>query len=259
MTAFNMCTFFNNCCCGLNNMFMPFNSFSFNSFFSFSSFPIFNQPFLPPTLPSLFSWNNFTPNWNMSWNSNNFQNSLFQATPMSYSQPTMNWNNFSLNNSGWSNSINGNTSLSSHSRATTPVRDTFTRTTPNKSVNLEGYNATKGEKLAKDALSHSVGFTHHCARYVSNALERTGLSNGLRGHGYQMAQILRSNDNFKEISIGNVDYKNLPAGCILVYNQGSQGYNAEYGHVEIATGDGRCVSDGITHNVRKPDAIFMPV
>ena len=69
-----------------------------------------------------------------------------------------------------------------------------------------------------------------------------------------------TNKNFKEISTSKIDVKDLPAGCVLVYNRGSQGYSSEYGHTEITTGDGRAVSDGITkHLFKKPDAIFVPV
>lgn len=223
MLSFNMCTFFNNCRCGFNNMFMPFNSFSFNNFFSFP--PVFT--------PTFFNFSNFTTNFawqapTFNWN-NIYPNSLWSQTPMLFDT------NFSIG-------------------------DTFQYQTKTKlNTKIDGYNATKGNRLAQDALRHSVGFTHHCARYVSDALERCSLSNGERGHGYQMASILRRNNNFKEVSVSSVDYTNLPAGCILVYNRGASGYSSEYGHVEITTGDGKAVSDGITNNIRKPSAVFVPV
>ena len=74
-----------------------------------------------------------------------------------------------------------------------------------------------------------------------------------------MSNILANNPNFKKLSSNNVNVKELPAGCVLVYDKGAQGYSKEYGHVEITTGDGRGVSDGITQNLRKPSAIFIPV
>lgn len=219
MTAFNMCTFFNNCSYGLNNLFTPFNSFSFNNFSLFS--------------PSLFNFGNF-------------------ATNFSFQMPTFNWNNINTGSLWNQTPMSFNTNFS--------VGDTFQYQNKKKSsINISDYNSSKGNKLAKDALNHKVGFTHYCSRYVNNALERTGLSNGQRGHGYQMTSILRNNDNFKEVSVSSIDYKNLPAGCILVFNKGAQGYSKEYGHVEISTGDGRAVSDGITRNIRKPSAVFVPV
>ena len=47
---------------------------------------------------------------------------------------------------------------------------------------------------------------------------------------------------------------------MLVYDKGVAGYDENYGHVEITTGTGEAVSDGITYNLYKiPSAIFMPV
>ena len=75
-----------------------------------------------------------------------------------------------------------------------------------------------------------------------------------------MPSILRKNSNFKELSPSSVDVKKLPAGCILVYGRGVSGYSKEYGHIEITTGDGRAVSDGITKHLRNnPTAVFMPI
>ena len=141
-------------------------------------------------------------------------------------------------------------------------------------VSLDGYNAEKGEKLARIAKSNtkilyntdrikmgakrSSEFTHSCARYVSIDIQEAGLGN-IKGHGFQMAGLLRRNPNFKEIAVSGTDWKNLPAGAILCYNKGSQNYSAEHGHVEISVGDGTAVSDGTTRNIRKPDAIFIPV
>ena len=141
------------------------------------------------------------------------------------------------------------------------IGDNFTKTTSNLSSNtsLKGYSAKAGEKLANTALQQSVGFTGFCAKYVKNAVEQAGLGNYELGHAYQMPSILRHNKNFKELST-DIDVNKLPAGCILVYDKGAEGYSKKYGHTEITTGDGRAVSDGITENLyKKPSAIFMPV
>lgn len=122
-----------------------------------------------------------------------------------------------------------------------------------------GYNAEKGLKLAKDAARHVTGFIGKCARYVKNAISRCGLGAYTSGHGYQMVDTLRNNKNFKQISPDGVDLKKLPAGCILVYGRGVSGYSSTYGHAEITTGTGKAVSDGVTNNLRKPTAIFIPV
>ncbi len=127
-------------------------------------------------------------------------------------------------------------------------------------LKLDGYNAFKGEKLAKTALNNSVGWTGYCATYVKNAIQNSNLGLYQQGHAYQMSNILRNNGNFKEISPDGIDVSKLPAGCVLVYGKGKSGYSNLYGHTEITTGDGRAVSDGITKNLhKKPSAIFIPV
>jgi hypothetical protein len=121
-----------------------------------------------------------------------------------------------------------------------------------------GYDASAGARLASVARNNSVGFTGYCARYVKDAICDAGLGKYEYGHAYQMDDILRRNPNFREIP-ASTDVKSLPAGCVLVFNQGSKGYSSEYGHTEITDGRGRGISDGITRNLRQPDAIFMPV
>ena len=121
-----------------------------------------------------------------------------------------------------------------------------------------GYDASAGARLAGVARDNSVGFTGYCARYVKTAISDAGLGNYEYGHAYQMDDILRRNNNFREIP-ASTDVRSLPAGCVLVFNQGSRGYSSSYGHTEITDGKGHGISDGVTHNLRQPDAIFMPV
>lgn len=213
---------------GMSNWFTP----------GFSSF---NTPTF--TFPNIFSMENniFT---NMQWNTNfnfNFDfSNLFS-------------NNFSNSNFAY-NSPNALTFKSSN------IGDSFSFTNKNKKTfSLSDYNANAGEKLAQTALKNTKGWTGYCAKHVKTAIQSSGLGEYESGHAYQMTSILRNNENFKEISPSEYNVKDLPAGCVLVYNKGSQGYSNKYGHTEITTGDGRAVSDGITHNLRKPDAIFMPV
>jgi len=135
--------------------------------------------------------------------------------------------------------------------------DTFTKSNNTK---LTGYNAEKGKRLASVALDNSVGWRGYCAAYVKDSIQDANLGIYKYGHAYQMPSILRNNSNFKEISPEGVDVSKLPAGCVLVYDRGVQGYSKKYGHTEITTGDGRAVSDGITKNLyKKPSTIFIPV
>lgn len=124
-----------------------------------------------------------------------------------------------------------------------------------------GYNKKKGEELAKiiSARSTYEGFDNFCARNVKKAIQDAGLGRYEYGHGYQMADILSRNKNFKEISTKNINLSKLPAGCILVYDKGIAGYSSEYGHTEITLGDGRAASGGITRNIRNGARVFIPV
>lgn len=122
------------------------------------------------------------------------------------------------------------------------------------------YSSSKGQKLAKDMANHSDGFTGHCSRYVREGLQRTGLYNGHTASAYQMGGTLAKNKNFQEVSPNSVNLKNLPAGCILVYDKGAAGYSSIHGHIEVTLGDGTACSDGRTRNVRSTNnmRIFVP-
>ncbi len=199
-------------------------------------------------------FNTMTPLMNM-WNNVplfNFDNCIkFPSFDFS------NLNIFDNSNFSWNNNLS--------------IGDSFTRTTnklkPNTSgLKLEGYNATTGQKLAKIAMDRrqadrwsSIKGTGKCATYTKKAIEAAGMGSYVMGDGYQMTGILSKNKNFKQISPNGIDVKDLPAGCVLVYDKGVSGYNKQYGHTEITTGDGRGVSQAITYNVRKPSAIFIPV
>lgn len=125
---------------------------------------------------------------------------------------------------------------------------------------IANYDASAGKKLANTALEASKGFKGRCAASVKTAIKDAQLGSYESGHAHQVDDILRRNKNFKEISVQDVNLKELPAGCVLVYEKGVAGYSKQYGHTEITTGDGRAVSDGITNNLyKKPSSIFVPV
>jgi len=145
-------------------------------------------------------------------------------------------------------------------------------------LEIEGYNANKGEKFAQKILDNaryyidtetnqltqrqkSIGtFTGNCARHVKRAMADINLGKYQSGHACSMINMLDHNSNFKRISSSGINVKKLPAGCILVYGKGVAGYNKNYGHVEVTLGDDRACSDGITNNIRpNPTAIYVPV
>ena len=158
------------------------------------------------------------------------------------------------------NSFSNLTARNSAARSVAAVRNADINT----STNLEelknvGYNSEKGGRLAKSVANNAVGFTGYCAKYVRQALERTGLGTGVRGDGYEYSSILSQNPNFKEVSTKNLDLASLPAGCILVYDRGVAGYSRQSGHVEVTLGNGQAVSDGVTNNIKNGARVFVPV
>lgn len=132
----------------------------------------------------------------------------------------------------------------------------------NYKYSLSNYNASKGVMLARQAARNAgPSSTGYCARGVKEAISETGLGAYRTGHAYDMANILKNNPNFKEISVLGNDLKNLPAGSIIIYNPGDAGYSRKYGHVEIALGDGRAASDYINGEIRDSQQarVFIPV
>lgn len=130
-----------------------------------------------------------------------------------------------------------------------------------KSLKEAGYNKKLAKKLAKDVAAHAESSsTGYCAKYVSNAMERLGIV-GKRGDAWELRDSLRNNPHFKEVDVNSVDVKNLPAGCVLVYQRGDAGYSSQYGHVEITLGNGKAASDFINNNIKKSSnmSVFVPV
>ena len=124
------------------------------------------------------------------------------------------------------------------------------------------YSSENGQKLAGTVKKHLKGFTGYCSRHVSNALAESGLGTERAGAAADMDTKLENNPNFKEIKVSSVDeLKQLPAGCILVYERGAAGYSSKYGHIEVTLGDGTAGSDGQTRNLRYTQnmSVFVPV
>lgn len=178
--------------------------------------------------------------------------------------PTLNYYNFSAGNNVFTlfnnkfANQNKQTNTNTNNNSTTKTIDTNTNKA---STSLEqvGYDANKGEKLAYTASKNAVGFTKHCATYVKNAIQSSGLGAYEYGDAYECANILERNKNFKEISTNGLDLSTLPAGCVLVYDKGVAGYSSKYGHTEITLGNGQAVSDGVTNNIRQGARVFVPV
>ena len=129
-------------------------------------------------------------------------------------------------------------------------------------INGIEYNAQKGQALADRILAGLPEYRNYplCAKYVKEAIRDVGLGPYINGNGEYCKYILRTNPNFKETKIKGDNLKNLPAGCIIVYDKYDSGYGKD-GHVEITLGDGRACSDVITEKIEesKHAYVFIPV
>ncbi len=129
-------------------------------------------------------------------------------------------------------------------------------------LNQVGYDPKKGQALANEVLSHANSkSTGYCARSVKSAIAETGLGSYESGHAYQCADILSQNPNFKEIKVSGNEIDKLPAGCVVVYPQGDAGYSKDFGHVEVALGNGKAASDFVNKHVKDSNnaRVFVPV
>ena len=243
-------------------------------------------------MPNFFStmplFNNFSFFSPTSW-LQQYNNPMMYNTPSVFGSisnlqmPSMNFNSFSgyeTSFNTWQSSAFNGPSFDTFSWSGTktdrsPVKP---RNKTNYTGTLADYNPNLGKRIAQIALSNAGHtfdknskkildqtkdpdkFTGDCAAYVKMAIRDAGAGNYVAGHGYQMSEILKNNKNFKEIDASSISLSELPAGAVLVYARGAQGYSSEYGHTEIVTEDGRAVSDGITDNLyKKPTAVFIPV
>ena len=270
MTIFNHLQKFNTSYLGANLISAPqtINS-SFNEPL-FTSFDLFNAP--------IFQFSKFFQQKNDPLSQFNFNfKSIFPTDIWNQVNSTNSWNNFSIQPSSWNQSLYAsNINWGDTFSTATKISKAINKSESNSSI--PGYSSNLGEKLANIALYNSKyiidrntktvtsqtkdqnNFIGNCATYVKTAIRDAGLGEYESGHAYELADILRKNKNFKEISPSEYNVNCLPAGCVLVYGKGSQNYNKSYGHTEITTGDNRAVSDGITQNLhKKPDAIFIPV
>ena len=223
-----------------------------------SIFQPYTTPYLPPPMPQMnySSCNNTGYNYTNSGNNNSIWTAgygYFQNT-----QP-----------------INFDMSLS-----TAPItfKGTVTKPDDKSNADLKGYNEAKGTQLVQKAsvyaamnsivrdgireftdtrkeITQSLGA---CAFYVNTVI---GNVTGVRptGNAYEMVANLRKRNDFKEIS-NTTPINQIPAGAIVVYGKGVAGYSNEYGHVEIANGNGTATSD-FKHDMKqdRPTAIFIPV
>ncbi len=275
------------------NFGFPNFNFVIPKFFNFGcnnftpNFDIFSQHYLnyPTHNYQMSIWDNFSgSNYNYNYNfnlnyNNNFSNSFTPTYNIFSKNPSSNTYERSTNAS-----LRSVSSSSSSRRVATEAEESCD-TTEYTGV-LSDYNSKKGEELGRLAEDYSGRFLDRstqtigaegkstlwshsdnkknpiCAAYVKTAIRDAGLGEYESGDAYQMIDILDDNENFRRIDSANVNVRELPAGCILVYDRGVGGYNRTYGHTEITLGDGTCASQAITQHPESrgiPTAIYIPV
>lgn len=108
-------------------------------------------------------------------------------------------------------------------------------------------------KNVKEGLPEVKPVPPLCARYVKNAIVKSGLGEYINGNGEQSKYMLRNNLNFKEVSINNKkDLQKLPNGAVVVYDSntpvsykdGSTKVIGEDGHVGFKENN-KIISDRI--------------
>lgn len=130
---------------------------------------------------------------------------------------------------------------------------------PGESVELSGL----GPRLAQSTLEAAAGNDNlgrqRCYRFVKEGLAAEGVN--LTGvPAYVAANQLARNPRFEEVRVSRDQLDELPAGAVVVWNRNTKA-NHPYGHISVALGDGREVSDRIrpqVTNYRSQYRVFLP-
>lgn len=246
-------------------------NFNFTNFGNFNflpmnfNFPIFSQMSLftfQPKMPDfmgMFQWNMpinnalpFLPTFNNT-NIKLPEIDLLHYSPTSYTPKTVTpAYTFDSNN------------FFNLSKTTQPYKASEISSVQNTTLKevAEIYNQEKGIKLAKEAIAGlSSARKGYCAQAVKTAISDAGLGAYESGDAYEVPNILRRNNNFKEVKVKGSDLAKLPAGCVIAYAKGAAGYSSKYGHVEIKGEGNQAISFFVNNNIKPSDdvSVFVPV
>ena len=227
------------------------------------------------------SYNNYNFNPQMSlWNSSNifgflndFDINNSQQFNYSASLPSENEDFGSLEESIVAPSTNSESSENvSKTQSTTTTNPISNKPNPSHTGLYHGvkYNSKKGESLAKNVLAGLPQKREKalCARFVKNAVVKSGLGPYIDGNGEYCKYIFRANGNFKQISAKGLDFSTLPKGTVVTYDAGTRVSNSkktwnigEDGHVLISLGNGKGCSDVIDEEIPRSEKayVFVPV
>lgn len=129
------------------------------------------------------------------------------------------------------------------------------------------YNPQLANKLANIAYKNAMARNsrHRCLAGARESFNDMGLVKGsMGGSAYQAAAVLEKNKNFKEVQVSRADLKNLPAGCVIVWNRNCFGTKSSdiHGHIAITLGGGKEASDHVsnkTYLLNSSHRVFVPV
>jgi hypothetical protein len=130
---------------------------------------------------------------------------------------------------------------------------------PGDNVTLSGL----GPRLAQSTLDAAAGNTNlrrqRCFHFVKEGLAAEGIE--LTGKpAYLAANQLARNPHFSEVRVSRDQLPELPAGAVVVWNRNRAAHHPN-GHISVALGDGREVSDRIrpqTTAYRSQFRVFLP-
>lgn len=130
------------------------------------------------------------------------------------------------------------------------------------------YNPDLGNNLANIAEKNANAQNTKglCFKGVRTTLEKAGLSEGeIRGaSAYQAADMLANHKNFREVDVSKNELKELPAGCIIVWDRNYVGTKKGdiHGHIAVTLGDGKEASDHVSNKLVMKSTnhrVFVPV
>lgn len=162
-----------------------------------------------------------------------------------------------LNNRAQSN-LRTNSVDSTAATSPAPVAvETIATSDPGDSVKL----SSLGDRLAQSTLNEAATNRNlgksRCYHFVKRGLAQEGVN--LEGkHAYLAANQLAKNDQFSEVKVKPSELSSLPAGAVVVWNKGGK---HKSGHISVALGDGREISDRIrpqTEGYGTAVRVFLP-
>lgn len=157
-----------------------------------------------------------------------------------FSNTMSDFDKFLLNPIGYNEHFNTKTNLPS-------LKNVYDEDLGNSLANIANKNAKQ---------MNTVGY---CARGTNRALEQAGLTNGETrvASAFQADGLLSKHKNFKEVKVSKDELKNLPAGCVIVW-QASAGH--KHGHIAVTLGNGKEASDHVQNLVIRNAqfSVFVP-